>query len=429
MEASFLPNQDAIRHTLWKQYHTVRAQTESLARPLAIEDYGLQGMADASPPKWHLAHTTWFFETFVLRPNGYDPVHPAYAQLFNSYYETVGQFWPRDQRGLLSRPTVEEVYQYRALVDQRMEHLMRTLNSERFDALRAVIVLGLHHEQQHQELLLTDILYNLSINPLRPEYRDLPEPPSDAGQKAHWRAWEGGLATMGYSGEDFCFDNEKPIHTEWLEPFLLQDRLVTNREYRAFVEDGGYATPTLWLSSGWYRVQQEGWRAPLYWYAGAGEWQHYTLGGMRPLDEDAPVCHVSYFEADAYARWAGKRLPREGEWEVATAEVSSEGGNFVDSGWLTPVALSPTSVDSGPQQMFGDVWEWTQSAYQPYPGYRPVEGALGEYNGKFMVGQQVLRGGSCATPRNHVRATYRNFFPPDARWQFSGIRLAEDGHA
>ncbi len=423
----FERDQDAARHDLLEQYRSVRMMTEELASPLAIEDYGLQVMADASPPKWHLAHTTWFFETFVLNPNGFEAFDPAYAYLFNSYYETVGSFWPRDQRGHLSRPTVEEIYRYRGVVNERMEHFISTSDSDRFSAMMPVIVLGLNHEQQHQELLLTDIHYNLSVNPLQPAYRNLPEPPRRAATPARWNTWEGGLVEIGYRGGDFSFDNEKPTHRHWLEPFKMQNRLVTNREYREFMDDEGYQTPTLWLSAGWYRVQSHQWEAPLYWFERDGEWHQYTLGGGRTMDWEAPVSHVSFFEADAFARWAGKRLCHEAEWEVAAPKGSLGPANLLESGWYTTVGAEDSAEQGRLLQMFGDVWEWTQSSYAAYPGYRPVEGALGEYNGKFMSGQQVLRGGSCLTPRGHIRDTYRNFFPPEARWQFSGIRLADDG--
>ncbi len=414
------------RNGFWEQYSRVRQTTEELARPLAVEDYGLQAVVDVSPPKWHLAHTSWFFETFVLMPDGHEPFHPAYARLFNSYYETVGPFVARAMRGLLSRPTVKEIYQYRRAVDDGMERFIHTADSDRFEKMIPVIVLGLHHEQQHQELLLTDIQYNFSINPLKPQYRPLGARPHGRQQPAQWRRFPGGLVSLGYGGDGFSFDNERPLHQEWLTPFSVLDRLITNREYAAFIEDGGYETATLWLSEGWNQVRGQGWRAPLYWIEEDGAWRHYTLGGMKDLDAAAPVCHVSYFEADAFARWAGKRLMRESEWEIVAGPGPDESANFLSAAWLEPIPASEAGEESGLRQMFGDVWEWTQSAYSPYPGYRPESGALGEYNGKFMMGQYVLRGGSCVTPEGHIRPTYRNFFPPDARWQFSGIRLASD---
>lgn len=427
MDTPAYDDQDHQQSAVLAQYHKVRQTTESLARPLAIEDYGLQAMEDVSPAKWHLAHTSWFFETFVLEPYlpDYQPYHPEFKRLFNSYYETVGTFWPRAARGLLSRPTVETIYGYRHAVDDGMRRLLERVAGPQVAAALPVIILGLNHEQQHQELFLTDILYNLSINPLHPVYRDLPSPSGSPPPKAQAVSFDGGLATIGHQGSGFCFDNELPAHRQWLEPFRMQSRLVTNREYGEFMQDGGYTTPTLWLSEGWHVVQEQQWRAPLYWEEEDGEWRHFTLGGMRPVDWNAPVAHVSYFEADAYARWAGKRLLREGEWEVASRGQDGASGNFLESGRLQPAAAGDAD---GLMQLFGDVWEWTESAYAPYPGYRPAAGALGEYNGKFMSSQQVLRGGSCVTPRSHIRATYRNFFPPHARWQITGIRLAEDVH-
>ena len=416
---------ELLRDTLSRRYDVVRQTTETLARPLAIEDFGLQAMEDVSPAKWHLAHTTWFFETFVLSSRGeFKPFQEEYKRLFNSYYESVGQFWPRAQRGLLSRPSVDEIYGYRESVDYQIRQFIVNASSSDFAALAPIILLGLHHEQQHQELFLTDIKYNLSINPLRPPYSVLVPVVPLSKRPVAWRSFSGGLVQMGFSGNGFCFDNELPPHRVWIEPFRLQDRLVTNGEYLAFIEDGGYQKAAFWLSAGWHDVKANHWRAPLYWENTDGQWQYYTLGGMEAIDWDAPVSHVSYFEADAFARWAGKRLCRESEWEVAVAGLDPAQGNFLDSRQLRPVSAFPG--DERLVQMFGDVWEWTESAYSPYPGYRAASGALGEYNGKFMSGQQVLRGGSCVTPLSHIRPTYRNFFPPDARWQFSGIRLAED---
>ncbi len=417
-----------MRDALSRRYDVVRQTTETLARPLAIEDFGLQAMEDVSPAKWHLAHTTWFFETFVLSHGRGDfkPFNEEFRRLFNSYYESVGEFWPRSQRGLLSRPTVDEVYGYREAVDYQMRQFISNASSADFDAVAPIIILGLNHEQQHQELFITDIKYNLSVNPLRPAYSMLLPIVPLSRREASWRSFSGGLMQIGYSGDGFCFDNELPAHRQWMEPFRLQDRLVTNGEYLHFIEDGGYQKATLWLSAGWHCVRANRWRMPLYWENRDGEWRHYTLGGMEAMEWDAPVCHVSYFEADAFARWAGKRLCREAEWEVAAEGLDPAMGNFLDTRQFRPVSAGPG--DERLVQMFGDVWEWTESAYSPYPGYRPQSGALGEYNGKFMSGQQVLRGGSCATPLSHIRSTYRNFFPPDARWQFSGIRLAEDLH-
>ncbi len=413
------------RDILLRDFLAVREATETLARPLAIEDYGMQAMEDVSPTKWHLAHTSWFFETFILEvyATDYEPFHPEFRRLFNSYYESVGTFWPRPLRGLLSRPTVEEVYRYRHFVEEHMRRFIQTTGPGEMDAAWPVIVLGLNHEQQHQELLLTDIQYNLSINPLNPAYTQLKPLEGSRSGESRWISYEGGLVTIGYQADGFCFDNERPAHRQWLEPFRIRDRLVTNREYLEFMLDGGYTTPTLWLSEGWQHIRSDGWRAPLYWQELDGEWRRFTLGGLKPVDWEAPVAHVSYFEADAFARWAGKRLCREGEWEAASAGQDPKVGNLLEDGMFRPV---PAPDADGPLQMFGDVWEWTQSAYAPYPGYRPELGALGEYNGKFMSSQQVLRGGSCVTPRSHIRRTYRNFFPPQARWQFAGIRLAED---
>jgi ergothioneine biosynthesis protein EgtB len=394
------------------RYGEVRGATAALGAPLSAEDQLVQSMPEASPTKWHLAHTTWFFETFVLSRfvPGYRPVDESYAYLFNSYYEAVGPRQPRPQRGVLARPSLEEVRAYRHAIDERMEAFLDG-EPDTGDALDR-IELGLNHEQQHQELILTDIHHALWSNPLRPTYADhafwneWSTPPSIRSVTDHrhqtkdgsWVRHEGGLADIGFSGDAFAFDNERPRHRVYLEPFLISAQPVSAGDYLRFLEDGGYRRPDLWLSDGWAAVQEHGWSAPLYWEDRKGAWSEFTLHGTRPLDLDAPVSHVSYFEAEAYARWAGARLPTEAEWEAfATA---------------------------GPAPMSGDVWEWTASAYLPYPRFRPLEGELGEYNGKFMSGQMVLRGGSCLTPRSHIRATYRNFFPPATRWQMSGLRLA-----
>ncbi len=411
------------RPALAQRYAEVRAFTEALSRPLTAEDCAIQSMPDCSPTKWHLAHTTWFFETFVLRPNVASYVSPddRYNYLFNSYYEAVGERHPRPQRGLLSRPSLDEVYRYRAYVDERMAGLLR--DERESERLSAIVTLGVHHEQQHQELLLTDVKHVFSCNPLRPSYSPaagLRAGPGTLG--LNWRSYGAGLAWVGHEGFDFAFDNEEPRHQEFVQPFGLASRLVTNGEYLAFIEDGGYSRPELWLSAGWATVQERGWGAPLYWERSDGSWSLFTLSGMRALDPHEPVCHVSYFEADAYARWWGARLPSEAEWELAAGEVPTR-GNFVESGRYHP---APPRGETSPDQLFGDVWEWTRSAYSPYPGFRTAPGAVGEYNGKFMCNQYVLRGGSCATSETHIRATYRNFFPTDARWQFSGIRLARD---
>jgi ergothioneine biosynthesis protein EgtB len=405
------------------RYREIRRTTEALCAPLAVEDYVVQSMPDVSPTKWHLAHTSWFFETFVLTPAlpGYRPYHPGYKVLFNSYYHGVGAMHPRPERGLLSRPTVAEVYAYRAHVDREMESLF-TGHPDRARDLAFTVELGLHHEQQHQELLRTDIKHVFSRNPLHPAYRELPLPPRRPAPSPEWIAFEEGIRSLGDDGPGFAFDNERPRHRVLVPGFRLATRPVTNREFLAFVEDGGYARPELWLSDGWATREAEGWTTPLHWVDGEGGRQEFTLGGLRELDLDAPVSHVSHYEADAYARWAGARLPTEAEWETAAAEAPMA-GNFQDEGFLHPI---PAPAGDGALQLLGDVWEWTGSPYLPYPGFRPFAGGLGEYNGKFMSGQMVLRGGSCVTPRSHLRATYRNFFPPHSRWQFMGFRLAAD---
>jgi ergothioneine biosynthesis protein EgtB len=407
---------------LAERYRRVRDATRHLAAPLAPEDQLVQSMPDASPTKWHLAHTTWFFETFVLErfARGYRPVDERYQFLFNSYYESLGARQPRPQRGAITRPSLDEVGAYRERVDESMAAL---LDERAAGDLAFRTELGLQHEQQHQELILTDIHHALWRNPLRPAYLDAPETRAARATTAEggWIEHPGGLAEIGHAGGGFAFDNEVPRHRVHLEPFAIARRAVTSGEYLAFVEAGGYRQPDLWLSEGWATVVAEGWEAPLYWERDGSRWREFTLRGMRPLDLEAPVAHVSYYEADAYARWAGARLPTEAEWEVAATRVAIE-GNFVESGRLAPAPAA--ACDGGPAQMFGDVWEWTASAYLPYPRFRPFPAELGEYNGKFMVNQMVLRGGSCLTPASHVRATYRNFFPPAARWQMSGLRLA-----
>lgn len=378
-----------------KRFLDVRRHTEQLAEPLSAEDQTVQSMPDASPTKWHLAHTTWFFETFVLRPHarGYRMFDPAYEYLFNSYYEAVGPRHPRPQRGMLTRPGLAEVMAYRQHVSDAMVTLLDGTNRD----IDAIVELGLHHEQQHQELILMDVKHLLSLNPLEPAYR-ASSPSHGAAMPLAWRDFEGGLVEIGHDGEGFAFDNEGPRHRVWLEPFALASRPSNCREYLAFIEDGGYRRPEFWLSAGWDCVNQRGWTAPLYWEKDGANWRIFTLSGLQPLDPAAPVCHVSAFEAAAFAKWAGKRLPREAEWETAVSQL----------------------------QDTGIVWEWTASPYVAYPGYREPPGAIGEYNGKFMANQMVLRGGCSATPSDHVRPTYRNFFPPDARWMFGGIRLAED---
>ncbi|MEX0732235.1 MAG: ergothioneine biosynthesis protein EgtB [Aquisalimonadaceae bacterium] len=404
------------------RYQQVRSTTLDLCRTLGAEDQVIQSMPDVSPTKWHLAHTTWFFEEFILAAHspGYQRFHRGYAYLFNSYYNGIGRMHPRAQRGLLSRPTVTEINAYRAYVDEHMTDLLG--DSGCADALRSLILLGTHHEQQHQELLLMDIKHVFSINPLLPAYHEAaPRQPGEARPLAFIEG-ETGVVETGCTDAGFCFDNERPRHRSYLQPHALADRLVTNGEYLAFIQDGGYRQPELWLSDGWSTVQQLCWTRPLYWNETLdGE---FTLAGLQPLDPAAPVCHVSYYEADAYARWANARLPTETEWERLALRHGCDpnDGNFQDDGHLHPQPAS----GAAPAQLLGDVWEWTSSAYSGYPGYRPPQGAIGEYNGKFMCNQMVLRGGACVTPRDHIRASYRNFFYPDARWPFTGIRLARD---
>jgi ergothioneine biosynthesis protein EgtB len=415
------------RRELIERYQQVRGFTEVLCLPLKTEDYVIQSMPDCSPTKWHLAHVSWFFETFLLKPSvaEYASPNPAYAYLFNSYYNAAGDRYPRPQRGLVSRPTVEETYTYRAHVDEQVLDLLECADEQAMLTIAPIVTLGLHHEQQHQELLVTDLKHMLSHNPLHPVYAE--QPPSDIldPTRLQWHTFSEGVEWIGHEGPDFAFDNEEPRHREFVSSFQLASRPVTNAEYRTFMDDAGYARPELWLSMGWASVLQYGWRAPLYWEEHDGQWWEFTLSGLRPVNPAAPVSHISYFEADAYARWAGARLPTEAEWEVASTGVSVE-GNFVERGRYHPAPPDDRPPDDAPAQMFGDVWEWTQSSYSPYPGFRTAPGALGEYNGKFMCNQYVLRGGSCATSQSHMRATYRNFFPPEARWQFMGLRLARD---
>lgn len=412
---------------LLHRFQQVRAFTISLCHGLEHEDMVVQSMPDVSPTKWHLAHTSWFFETFLLTPHlgGYTPFDAAYAFLFNSYYVQAGERHCRAQRGLLSRPTVSDVLRYRAHVDEQMERLLGSPVAQE-PAVRNLVELGLHHEQQHQELLLTDIKHVFSVSPLRPAYRARSaRPPASrtATQTAvRWVAFGEGLHWIGHDGNGFAFDNESPRHRVFLDAFELGSRLVTNAEYRAFMADGGYQRAELWLSLGWATVQAQRWNKPYYWEQRDGEDLCFTLAGLQALEPDEPITHLSYFEADAYARWAGARLPSEAEWEVATRQAPVQ-GNFVDSGALHPVAAP---AGAGLQQMFGDVWEWTRSQYDAYPGFAPAAGAVGEYNGKFMCNQFVLRGGSCATAQSHIRPTYRNFFSPEATWQFTGLRLARD---
>ena len=417
------------------QFAAIRKQSLALTAPLSAEDMMVQSLPEASPAKWHLAHTTWFFETFVLREFApdYCAPQPDFLWLFNSYYNGVSAQPEKKLRASFSRPSLAEVLDYREQVDAA---ILKLLGQNPPEYVLERIALGLHHEQQHQELLLTDIKHALWSNPLRPAYDTssvaLTRAPSRTANPLHWLDYKGGLIEIGHTGQGFCFDNELPRHRTYLAPFQLASRLVTCQEYLAFIEDGGYRRSALWLSAGWEAVGREGWSAPLYWHHTPDEtndraWQVFTLHGMVSLKNllATPVCHLSYFEADAYARWCGLRLPTEAEWELA-ASTAPVAGNLLESGRLHPVAASERATANIPEQLFGDGWEWTASAYLGYPGYRPATGAMGEYNGKFMSGQMVLRGGSCATPASHLRPSYRNFFAPETRWQFSGIRLAKD---
>jgi ergothioneine biosynthesis protein EgtB len=473
----------AVEGDLAVRFQEVRHFTVQLTEGLAAEDMVVQSMPDVSPTKWHLAHTSWFFEQFLLVPHlrGYKPLNAAYLYLFNSYYHQAGERHCRDQRGYISRPTVAEVLAYRRHVDTAILELLGTLDEGSRVAVEPLLTLGLHHEQQHQELLLTDIKHVFSVNPLRPVYRSTAESGlvqdaslarvgGGAQPELAWIGFEGGVHQIGYAGTDFAFDNEGPRHRQYLEPFELANRLVTNAEYEEFIEDGGYRRPELWLSLGWAAVQARRWTEPFYWERRDGNWRIFTLAGMRDLDPAEPVCHLTYFEADAYARWAGARLPTEAEWELAAAELPIA-GNFVERGFFHPARIAPASpappaIAAGAiaeeggappallgglaafgatepaalvalgaavtqpeprlHQLYGDLWEWTSSPYTAYPGFRPAPGAVGEYNGKFMCNQFVLRGGSCATSRSHIRPTNRNFFPPDASWQYTGVRLARD---
>ncbi len=411
---------------LSESYLEVRDETLALARDLSDADATVQSMEDASPAKWHLAHTTWFFETFLLEPqlSGYKLFDPSYCYLFNSYYEQVGARHPRPRRGMLTRPSLEEVCTYREHVDGAM---LRLLETESAKDILDLVELGLHHEQQHQELLLTDILHLFAQNPLRPAFHP-PEPlpvESHGPAALSWQSYSAARTMIGHEGEGFAFDCEGPRHEAIIRPFKLASRPVLNSEWLDFMADGGYRTPTLWLSDGWAVANERDWEAPFYWEERDGAWQVMTLRGMQPVDPAAPVCHVSYFEADAFARWMDRRLPTEVEWEHAASRYKLQ-GNFADSGRLRPKPPVAGPGDGELLSLFGDVWEWTQSPYTAYPRFKASAGAVGEYNGKFMNGQYVLRGGSCATPGGHIRTTYRNFFQPDKRWQFSGLRLADD---
>lgn len=412
-----------VQSQLQLLYTEIRDESAAICAPLAIEDYGIQTIVDVSPPKWHLAHTSWFFETFILKPfsPGYSPFHPQYEHLFNSYYEQIGTFHPRPERGLLSRPTVEQVYQYRDFIDQAMQALLSSPQHRHTEEIHRRTMIGLQHEQQHQELMLTDIKHIFAYNPLKPVYRSLTLPESPPPQVLQWCEQPEGIYRIGENNsEHFIYDNESPQHKVYLSPFRIATRLITNEEYLEFMCAEGYRRPQYWLADGWKIVNTQQWSAPLYWLKIDGQWHEMTLAGLRPLDMHAPVSHVSLYEAHAFANWRQKRLPTEQEWEVIGRELAVS-GNLRDKDNLHPVANNL----SGLIQFYGDVWEWTMSSYDPYPGYRAADGALGEYNGKFMSSQVVLRGGSCVTPENHIRATYRNFFYPKDRWQFTGIRLAE----
>jgi ergothioneine biosynthesis protein EgtB len=404
------------------RFARIRALTEHLCETLEPEDFVIQSMTDCSPIRWHLAHTTWFFETFVLGrySPSYQVFHEQYAYLFNSYYIQAGERFDRPRRGLLSRPVVSQILEYRAHVNEAMAEFLEQVNPEVSSQMLPVLEIGLNHEQQHQELMLTDVKHMLSQNPLNPVFREA-EFPGSAQVPIEWLPFPEGIRHIGHRGAGFSYDNEGPAHRVFLEPFELSNRMVTNAEYLEFVEAGGYRNPLLWLVQGWGALESEGWTKPMYWERHDNGWHEFTLSGLRPLDPGRPVCHISYYEADAYARWKGCRLPTEFEWEAAAEDVPFE-GNFVGQGHLH--ALSPGGTREGLTQMYGDAWEWTSSSYGPYPGYAAAPGALGEYNGKFMCNQYVLRGGSCATSQDHMRRTYRNFFHADARWQFAGIRLA-----
>lgn len=406
-----------------EQYLSVRRFSDHLTEPLETEDFVIQAMDNTSPTKWHLAHVSWFFETFVLERflEDYESMHPQYAYFFNSYYLQTGVPFSRSERGVLSRPTVKEVFEFRSYVDRQMLQFMEQCPEDVWEEAATVIEIGIHHEQQHQELILTDLKYMFAQNPLMPVYRTPGSSGSVDPGALNWVSFQEGMTRIGNEGNEFTYDNEHPIHNTFVQDFELGSRLVTNAEYLEFIEDGGYDRSELWLDEGWSAVKEKDWKAPLYWFRKNDRWHNFTLSGSRIVDPHEPVTHVSYYEADAYARWKDCRLPTEQEWEHACGERKIE-GNFVDNGHYHPVPLKSNGRQLS--QMFGDVWEWTMSSYAPYPGYKPLPGALGEYNGKFMANQYVLRGGSCATSRSHIRKTYRNFFHADARWQFSGIRLA-----
>jgi ergothioneine biosynthesis protein EgtB len=428
----FAPQGDvagADRRAALDRFNAIRRYTETLTENLTPEDQSIQSMPDVSPTKWHLAHTTWFFETFLLTrfDADYELFDPAFSYLFNSYYEAVGPRHPRFERGLLSRPTVDTIMAYRDHVSAAMARLVERGEEAVWCEIAPLLELGVQHEQQHQELILMDIKHVFSLNPLMPAYQAPQLHEQTPAMPLSWLEFPGGLREIGHQGNGFAFDNETPRHKVWIEPYCLAARPVSCSEYLGFIEDGGYARPEFWLSDGWATVREQGWETPLYWHRENGEWLIFTLSGPRRLNPAEPVCHVSFYEADAFAKWAGKRLPTEAEWEIA-AEGVPVSGNFADRGNFHPCPATPTDdVAGGPLlQMLGDVWEWTASPYTSYPRFRPVAGAVGEYNGKFMCNQMVLRGGAAVTPAGHVRASYRNFFPPSARWAFAGLRLAEE---
>jgi ergothioneine biosynthesis protein EgtB len=405
-----------------EEFNRVRDFSETLCLPLQHDDYQIQSIVQTSPPKWHIAHVSWFFEAFVLTHfySGYRPFHPRFDYIFNSYYYTHGMMHPRSRRGLLSRPTVGEIYQYRAHVNHHMHRLMAAVEEQDWDDLASRVILGLNHEEQHQELLLMDVKHNFWSNPLKPSYRNDLKSASGNTRSIRWLEQEGGVYRIGQDPKKvFAYDNETPQHEILLPDFRIADRLVTNGEYLAFMDADGYNDPALWLSDGWALLQDKGWRYPLYWEQADGEWMQFTLGGLRELNLDEPVCHLSFYEADAFARWAGKRLPLESELEIVLARYPV-GGNFLDND-----RLHPAPAGNG-GQWYGDLWAWSASPYAAYPGFKPLAGSMGEYNGKFMANQMVLKGGCCVTPAGHVRASYRNFFYPDERWAFTGLRLAED---
>jgi ergothioneine biosynthesis protein EgtB len=411
---------------LKERYQQIRQRTESLCSPLEIEDYIVQSMPDVSPAKWHLAHTSWFFETFVLEKYlpDYSPFHSLYGRLFNSYYNLVGPQWERSRRGQLSRPTVSEIYDYRSRIDKSIETLFERYGGDKFDEFLSIMLLGLNHEQQHQELLVTDIKYNFSINPLRPVLMNRKDSFRESEVDLQWIEFPGGTYQIGHVGSGFCFDNELSQHQVHIQDFKLANRLITCKEYLEFMDDGGYQTPEIWLADGWDLAQQSNWEAPLYWEKVDNEWHLKSLSGFRKIRDQEPVCHISHYEADAFATWANRRLPTEFEWEVAAkSSLAQQPVEFEND------CFHPQPARSQPDrllQLLSDTWEWTSSAYLPYPGFSTSPGAVGEYNGKFMSGQMVLRGGSVATPLGHTRTTYRNFFQPEKRWQFTGVRLADN---